>query len=76
VRLHLTVFCTFQIGEQLLVIPQSHTEWLAIEECLWEIDVREAKSPGKSLLAADSMSSDADDLLSGLLHKVRSSSEL
>ncbi|KUF97355.1 hypothetical protein AM588_10011739 [Phytophthora nicotianae] len=40
-------------GEQLF-IPQSPTEWLAIEDCLWEIDVREAKSPGKSLLPAHS----------------------
>ncbi|KAL4144526.1 hypothetical protein PRNP1_013655 [Phytophthora ramorum] len=56
-------------GEQLHIIPQSATEWLAIEECLWEIDLREAKSPGKSLLTADSISSTADVLLSGLLQK-------
>lgn len=54
---------------ECVVIPQTATEWLAIEECMWEIDVRECKSPGKSLLTADSMSSDADDLLSGLLNK-------
>ncbi|KAL3671631.1 hypothetical protein V7S43_003544 [Phytophthora oleae] len=53
----------------LVIIPQSPTEWLAIEECMWEIDVRECKSPGKSLLTVDSMSSDAVDFLSGLLNK-------
>ncbi|POM79989.1 Hypothetical protein PHPALM_2227 [Phytophthora palmivora] len=55
--------------EQLVIIPQSPTEWLAIEDCMWEIDVRDVKSPGKSVLAADSISSDACDLLSGLLTK-------
>ncbi|KAI9989573.1 hypothetical protein PInf_019858 [Phytophthora infestans] len=54
-------------GEQLL-LPQSATEWLAIEDCLWEIDVREAKSSGKSLLPAQSVTS-TDDLLYGLLQK-------
>ncbi|ETI48155.1 hypothetical protein F443_07780 [Phytophthora nicotianae P1569] len=54
-------------GEQLF-IPQSPTEWLAIEDCLWEIDVREAKSPGKSLLPAHSVSSNTDQLY-GLLQK-------
>ncbi|KAK1945075.1 Ecotropic viral integration site 5 [Phytophthora citrophthora] len=54
---------------EIVIIPQTSTEWLAIEECMWEIDVRECKSPGKALLTADSMSSDAVDLLSGLLNK-------
>lgn len=61
---------SLQNGEQLLIIPQSPTEWLAIEDCLWELDVREAKSPGKPILQANSISSDADDLLSRLLQKV------
>ncbi|KAE8911449.1 hypothetical protein PF001_g11256 [Phytophthora fragariae] len=56
-------------GDHLYITPQSPTEWLAIEECLWEIDAREAKSPGKSMLTADSISSDTVDLLTGLLQK-------
>ncbi|KAJ8552398.1 hypothetical protein ON010_g10147 [Phytophthora cinnamomi] len=56
-------------GEQLIIIPQSPTEWLAIEECLWEIDAREARSPGKALLTADSISSGTEDLLTGLFQK-------
>ncbi|KAG6969840.1 hypothetical protein JG687_00002956 [Phytophthora cactorum] len=55
-------------GEQLLIL-QSPTEWLAIEDCLWEIDVRDAKSPGKSLLPTHSVNSNTDDLLYGLLQK-------
>ncbi|KAG7393977.1 hypothetical protein PHYPSEUDO_000154 [Phytophthora pseudosyringae] len=60
---------TVDSPRKLVVIPQSPTEWLAIEECMWEIDVRECKSPGKSLLTADSITSDADDFLSGFLNK-------
>ncbi|KAG3119635.1 hypothetical protein PI124_g2247 [Phytophthora idaei] len=55
-------------GEQLLIL-QSPTEWLAIEDCLWEIDVRDAKSPGKSLLPTHSVNFNTDDLLYGLLQK-------
>ncbi|KAF1794286.1 Arfaptin homology (AH) domain/BAR domain [Phytophthora cactorum] len=59
---------SLQSGEQLLIL-QSPTEWLAIEDCLWEIDVRDAKSPGKSLLPTHSVNSNTDDLLYGLLQK-------
>ncbi|GMF51715.1 unnamed protein product [Phytophthora fragariaefolia] len=56
--------------KHLLIVPQSPTEWLAIEDCLWEIDAREARSPGKSLLTSESISSGTQDLLTGLLQKV------
>lgn len=54
---------------KLLIVPQSPTEWLAIEQCMWEIDIREARSPGKSHLAVNSISSDTIDLLSRFLQK-------
>ncbi|GMF22918.1 unnamed protein product [Phytophthora lilii] len=49
---------------------KSPTEWHAIEDCLWEIDIREAKSLGKSILTADSIGSNSAELLCGLLQKV------
>ena len=60
----------FQNGEQLLVIPQSPPDWLAVEYCLWEIDVRGSKCVGKSILQADAISAGANDVLSRLLRKV------
>uniref|UniRef100_A0AAV1V4N2 Rab-GAP TBC domain-containing protein n=1 Tax=Peronospora matthiolae TaxID=2874970 RepID=A0AAV1V4N2_9STRA len=56
-------------GEQLLVIPQSPPDWLAVEYCLWEIDVRGSKCVGKSILQADAISDGASDVLSRLLRK-------
>lgn len=55
--------------KELDQISRLPIEWLAIEECLWEIDVRVAKSPGKSLLPAHSISSNTDDILYRLLQK-------
>ncbi|OWZ17916.1 hypothetical protein PHMEG_0008085 [Phytophthora megakarya] len=56
-------------GSNQIIVPQSPTEWLAIEDCMWEIDIREIKSPGKSRLAADSINSNACDFLSQLQNK-------
>ncbi|CAH0475780.1 unnamed protein product [Peronospora belbahrii] len=56
-------------NEQLHIIPQSPKHWLAIENCLWELDVREARSPVNVLLQTDLISSDADDILSRLLQE-------
>ncbi|CAI5708265.1 unnamed protein product [Hyaloperonospora brassicae] len=56
-------------GEQLVTIPQLPSEWLAVEYCLWEIDVRRSKCVGKSLLQVDAISSGANDVLSRLLQK-------
>ncbi|CAH0490923.1 unnamed protein product [Peronospora farinosa] len=55
--------------EELHIIPQSSKEWLVIEDCLWDLDMSAARSPGNPLLQTDLISYDADDILSRLLQE-------
>ncbi|CAI5739171.1 unnamed protein product [Peronospora destructor] len=56
-------------GEELHIIPHSPKEWLVIEDCLWDLDMSAARSPGNPLLQTDLISPDADDILSRLLQE-------
>ncbi|CAI5703180.1 unnamed protein product [Peronospora effusa] len=55
--------------EELHIIPQSSKEWLVLEDCLWDLDMSAARSPGNPLLQTDLISYDADDILSRLLQE-------
>ncbi|KAI9915544.1 hypothetical protein PsorP6_008262 [Peronosclerospora sorghi] len=57
-------------GEHLFIISPPPSDWIAIEDCLWEIDVREARFIGKPLLQTECISSETNDLLSKLFRKV------
>ncbi|RMX62014.1 hypothetical protein KXD40_003857 [Peronospora effusa] len=59
-----------QCDEELHIIPQSSKEWLVLEDCLWDLDMSAARSPGNPLLQTDLISYDADDILSRLLQEV------
>ena len=59
-----------QCSEELHISPQFPKEWLVIEDCLWDLDMSAARSPGNPLLQTDLISSNADDILSRLLQEV------